>query len=226
MLKSFHRKTRTLDRVFTKGLWRHAPHLGHFNSMQEEQKATDAHIHVRTHVYTQRRAHVEVRSVDDYQSIRQRARGHRWHRSFMDICGLSPSSSWMMHYLYVAARIAYIVITGVTHYRWGGSTRRRRFATKFCEEYISVDGTGSIFIFEFTILAPHPSILSRPFELRRLADRINLIAEHGFRFLHSMIDRSIDRSSFSSIFKSNYFFFFMKITKMIYHGIFFFLILR
>lgn len=59
----------------------------------------------------------------------------------------------------------------------------------------------------------------------RLADRINLIAEHGFRFLHSMIDRSIDRSSFSSIFKSNYFFFFMKITKMIYHGIFFFLIL-
>lgn len=90
----------------------------------------------------------------------------------------------------------------------GGSTRRRRFATKFCEEYVSVDGTGSIFIFEFTILAPHPSILSRPFELRRLADRINLIAEHGFRFLHSMIDRSIDRSSFSSIFKSNYFFFY------------------
>lgn len=122
----------------------------------------------------------------------------------MDICGLSPSSSWMMHYLYVAARIAYIVITGVTHYRWGGSTRRRRFATKFCEEYISVDGTGSIFIFEFTILAPHPSILSRPFELRRLADRINLIAEHGFRFLHSMIDRW----SFPSIFKSNYFFFY------------------
>lgn len=37
--------------------------------------------------------------------------------------------------------------------------------------------------------------------------RSNKFDRGAFRFLHSMIDRSIDRSSFSSIFKSNYFFF-------------------
>lgn len=175
MLKSFHRKTRTLDRVFTKGLWRHAPHLGHFNSMQEEQKATDAHIHVRTHV--QRRAHVEVRSVDDYQSIRQRARGHRWHRSFMDICGLSPSSSWMMHYLYVAARIAYIVITGVTHYRWGDprvdDASPPSFARNTSQSTVQV---------RFLYSNSRSSHRIHPFfrvRSSRLADRINLIAEHS-----------------------------------------------
>lgn len=137
------------------------------------------------------RAYVEVRSVDDYQSIRQRARGHRWHRSFMDICGLSPSSSWMMHYLYVAARIAYIVITGVTHYRWGihASTTRYVSVGRLCRER-------SIFIFEFpTTIAPYLSILRR--ELRRLVDRINLIRP-----------QSIGRSSFPSIFNEYSFLFF------------------
>lgn len=142
----------------------------------------------------------------------------------MDICGLSPSSSWMMHYLYVAARIAYIVITGVTHYRWGDprvdDASPPSFARNTSQSTVQV---------RFLYSNSRSSHRIHPFfrvRSSRLADRINLIAEHGFRFLHSMIDRSIDRSSFSSIFKSNYFFFFMKITKMIYHGIFFFLILR
>lgn len=111
-----------------------------------------------------------------------------------------------MHYLYVAARIAYIVITGVTHYRWGDprvdDASPPSFARNTSQSTVQV---------RFLYSNSRSSHRIHPFfrvRSSRLADRINLIAEHGFRFLHSMIDRSIDRSSFSSIFKSNYFFFY------------------
>ena len=119
-----------------------------------------------------------------------------------------PRTTSMMHYLYAAARIAYIVIIEVTHYRWGSMRRRRRCRSRQVSPRRFLTGYRHVRDDFYSNFRPRFHRTYHPSVLLRLVRRINFIvfANNATRCLSlslncllSLVRSSTDKTTIRNI---------------------------